>query len=257
MWVREIEVTTSDGFMATYFASPDEERRLPIVVVYMDIWGIREELRQITRDVASLGYCCALPDLFYRQGKVRHDFRDASGRMITLEKLSDADKERVRAPLRNLSDAMVMRDTKAVLAFARTSRLSTMHGLGTLGYCMGGRHALVAAGTFPDDLRAAACLHGTNLVTDDAQSPHRIAAKTKGEIYCGFAERDRFAAPAVLSALDAELKAGGVNYRLELHHGVDHGYALPDRDLHDPDATHRDWVAIRDMFRRELKASVD
>jgi carboxymethylenebutenolidase len=257
MLEREVEVATSDGTMTTFFASAQEVGPLPLVIVYMDIWGIREELRQVARDVASLGYCCALPDLFYREGKVRHDFRDANGRMITLEKLSDADKERVRAPLRKLSDPMVMRDTEALLVFARNNQFASMRGAGTVGYCMGGRHALVAVGTLPEDIRAAACLHGTSLVTDDPQSPHRIAAKAKGEIYCGFAEHDRFAAPAVISALDAELKAAGLTYRLEVHRGIDHGYALPDRDLYDPDATRRDWVAIKEMLRRRLKTSVD
>ena len=257
MWESEVEVATRDGSMAAFFASSQQSRAFPIVLVYMDIWGIRDELRQIARNVAALGYCCALPDLFYRDGKVRHNFRDASGRMITLEKLSDADKERVRAPLRKLTDAMVMRDTEVLLAFARSQQFGSAQGAGAIGYCMGGRHALVAAGTFPEDIRAAACLHGTSLVTDDPLSPHRITAHAKAEIYCGFAEHDRFATPAVISALDAELKRAGITYRLELHRGIDHGYALPDRDLYDPDATSRDWAAIKDMLRRQLKTSVD
>ena len=252
MWERELIVTTSDGAMATFFASAQEDRPSPFVVVYMDIWGIREELRQIARDVAALGYCCALPDLFYREGLVHHDFRDTNGRMITLEKLSEADKERVRAPMCKLTDAMVMRDTKALLAFARNKRLALARGAGAIGYCMGGRHALVAAGTFPDEMCAAACLHGTSLVTDGPSSPHRVATHAKGEIYCGFAEHDRFAAPEVISALDDQLKAAGVTYRLVVHAEIDHGYALPDRDLYDHKATRRDWIAIEQMFRRQL-----
>jgi hypothetical protein len=34
-------------------------------------------------------------------------------------------------------------------------------------------------------------------------------------------------------------------------------YALPDRDLYVPDATRRDWVAIKEMLRRQLKMSAD
>ena len=100
MWERELERDHLRWRHGDLLCQPrNKDRPSPFVVVYMDIWGIREELRQIARNVAALGYCCALPDLFYRDGKVRHDFRDANGRMITLEKLSDADKERVRAPL--------------------------------------------------------------------------------------------------------------------------------------------------------------
>ncbi len=115
--------------------------------------------------------------------------------------------------MRNLTDTMVMRNSEALLAFAereaRDGARRRRHWL------LHGRPACaVAAGTFPDDMRAAACLHGTNLVTDGPYSPHRIAAHAKGEIYCGFAEHDRFAAPEVMSALDGQLKAAGVTYRL-------------------------------------------
>jgi carboxymethylenebutenolidase len=250
---REVKISTKHGDMPTFFASPFESEPLSVVIIYMDIWGIREELRQIARHVAQLGYCCALPDLFYRHGRIRHDFRDANGRMITLEKLSEEEKARVRAPLRDLSDLMVMQDTEALLQFARIEKWTSAGPAGVIGYCMGGRYALVAAGTFPDQVRAAACLHGTNLVTDGLDSPHRIAANAKGEIYCGFAERDRFASPAVVQALEEELQKAGVNFHFEIHSGIDHGYALPDRDLYDATATGRDWQMIIAMLRRQLR----
>ena len=252
MFEREVKISTKDGDMPTFFASPFEIQALSLVIIYMDVWGIREELRQIARHAAQLGYCCALPDLFYRHGLIRHDFRDANGRMITLEKLSEEEKERVRAPLRDLSDIMVMQDTEALLRFAHIAKLTSAGPAGVIGYCMGGRHALVAAGTFPDQIRAAACLHGTNLVTEGPDSPHRIAANAKGEIYCGFAERDRFASPAVVQALEEELQKAGVNFHFEIHRGIDHGYALPDRDLYDSTATRRDWQMIIAMLRRQL-----
>ena len=33
-----------------------------------------------------------------------------------------------------------------------------------------------------------------------------------------------------------------------------HGYALPDRDIHDKRAANRDWDLIFAMFRRQLSA---
>ena len=78
----------------------------------------------------------------------RHEFRDVNvdGRIVTLEKLSDPDKERVRAPLRSLTDKMVMQNTENLIRFAREHRFASVQSVAVIGYCMGGRHALVAAG---------------------------------------------------------------------------------------------------------------
>ena len=59
--------------------------------------------------------------------------------------------------------------------------------MGCVGYCMGGRMALAAAGTFPEVFKAAASLYGGRQVTDDAESPHRIAMRSKGAFYIAFA----------------------------------------------------------------------
>lgn len=138
LWEYDFQVPAADGGMPTFVVSAARNRPLPLVILYMDVWGIREELRQIARDVAVRGYCCALPDLFYREGTVRHEFRDANGRMIRLEKLSAADKERVRAPLRNLTDPMVMQDTAKVIEFAGVPGLASGRNVAVIGYCMGG-----------------------------------------------------------------------------------------------------------------------
>src|SRR5437588_484115 len=66
---------------------------------------------------------------------------------------------------------------------------------GTIGYCLGGRLALAAAAEFPDQLRANASMHGTRLVSDKPDSPHRFVDNMRGEIYCGFAEKDDLAPP--------------------------------------------------------------
>ncbi len=43
-----------------------------------------------------------------------------------------------------------------------------------------------------------------------------------------------------------------VDYRGVVHPGVDHGYALPDRDIFDARAAARDWEIMFAMFARRL-----
>ena len=91
--------------------------RIVAVVLYMDVWGIREELYDIARRIATVGYYCVVRDFYYRQGRVRHEFRDSNNRMIALAALPEADRKRVGAPPTKLSDSMVVADTGALPRF--------------------------------------------------------------------------------------------------------------------------------------------
>ena len=75
----------------------------------------------------------------------------------------------------------------------------------------------------------------------------------RGEVYCGFGERDRFTPPPLVNTLANLMREQtAVRYRGIVHAGADHGYALPDRDVFDKSAANRDWENIFAMFRRQL-----
>ena len=244
------QVITGAGAMETFVALPEHAPH-GALILYMDVWGIRDELRAIARDVAASGYACFLPDLYYREGHVRHQFVDEQGRMRSLLSLTPDEQEQVRGPMRRLTDDMAMDDTRALLA-----RLGDIYPcMGAVGYCMGGRHALLAGGLFPDDVRVVACLHGSNLVNETPSSPHVIAAQIRGEAYCGFAEHDPFGSEDVRECLKTRFARDGARLTCAVHSGAQHGYALPERDVYDAQATKRDWNQIHMMLarrRREL-----
>ena len=126
--------------------------------------------------------------------------------MISLHTLDLERRERVIAPGTRLSNAMVVDDTGAILAFVAKGEPVRPGGVGTIGYCMGGRHVLCVAGAYPDRMRASASLHGTYLISDAADSPHRLAKEFRGELYCGFAETDPYAPLSMVAELEALLR---------------------------------------------------
>ena len=254
MHEKTVNVPTADGRMETFIAHPEEGGPFAPVVVYMDVWGLREELYDIARKMAVVGYYVLLPDLYYRQGRVRHQWRDPQGRMISLHNLDPERQAQVRAPLQNLSDAMVVADSGALLEFLDRGEPVRPGPVGSIGYCMGGRHVICVSAAYPERFVAAASLHGTQLVTDREGSPHRLAPLLRGELYCGFAEKDPNATPPIRAALAEAFAGCPVDYRFALHAGAEHGYALPDRDIHDKHAANRDWELIFAMFRRRLGA---
>ena len=252
MFEKIINLETPGGPMETFIVHPEGAGPFPAVVVYMDIWGMREELFDLARRIAVVGYYCLVPDLYHRQGRVRNAFRDAHGRMISVAMLDEIQKETVRAPLRFLTDDMVLEDTEALLGFLDRQPEVRSGSMGCVGYCMGGRFVFRAAGRYPNRFKASASLHGSDLVTEQADSPHLTARAAQGELYCGFAERDRFATPPVMAAVKAALSDIPLRYHAELHRGADHGYALPDRDVHDKKAFNRDWEIIFAMLHRQV-----
>jgi len=247
-------VPTEDGAMPTFITHPEEGGPFAPIILYMDIWGIRDELHEIARRIATVGYCCLLPDLYYRQGKVATGFRDSAGRMISLHRLDEDRARQVHAPRDQLTGAMAMADTAALLAFIDTLAGARPGPVGSIGWCMGGRLVLMAAGHHPGRLCAGASLHGTRLISEADDSPHLLADRFRGELYCGFGERDHFSPPELIKTMNAVLAPLPVAYRHLVHEGAEHGYALPDRDVYDASAAARDWERIFAMYRRVLES---
>ena len=251
-----IEIATAAGRMETFVTHPERAGPFHAVVLYMDVWGIREELYDIARRIGTVGYYVMVPDLYYRQGRIRNEFRDGNGRMISLHSLSQADQDKVVAPLAGLTNSMVVADTKALIAHialaSKTGGPVKAGAMGSVGYCMGGRHVVSVAAAFPDHFRASAGLHPTSLISERPDSPHTETGKLRGELYCGFAETDPYAPLSMITELDGLLAGGPVTYRREIHTGAVHGYALPDRDIYNKAAANRDWEIIFDMYRRQI-----
>ena len=114
------DIATSDGRMDAFVTHPQEGGPFPSVVILMDVWGLREELFDIARKVAVVGYHCVVPNFYYRQGAVRFEFRDERGRMKSFEQIPDEAKLRMRAQMALITDDMAMRDLRCILEFLRT-----------------------------------------------------------------------------------------------------------------------------------------
>lgn len=249
---RSLPLPRPGGSMEVFAVHPSQEGVFPPVVLYMDMWGMRETLRDIARGLAAAGYYCLLPDLYYRQGVVRYASGAMDGRRLSFADLEPPRQAALRAAMDALTDAMVIDDTGALLAFMAAGQPARDGPVGAVGYCMGGRHAVCAAASYPARFKATACLHGAGLVRPGEDSPHFLARRAAGEVYFGHAEKDKYAPPDVAARLASALADSGVRWRQRVHAGMQHGYALPDRDVYDKHAANLDWRAILAMFRRQL-----
>jgi carboxymethylenebutenolidase len=237
-----IEIETEAGVMNTFVVHP-ESGPAPVVLFYMDAPGKREELHDMARRLATVGYYVMLPNLYYRKAR---DFE---------MKWTDAGRQEMFALASHLRGDMVMQDTEAMLDYARLDDAADDKKIGAVGYCMSGPHAFRALATFSDQLQCAASIYGANLLTESQHSPHLLASQIKGEMYFACAEIDEFAPRSVIDELDTCLEDSGINYAIEWYPGAHHGFAFPQRgaDIYDRSSAERHWEQLFALFERNLK----
>lgn len=238
---RHIDIQTTDGEMNSFVVHPEEGGPHPVVLFYMDAPGKREELHDMARRIASVGYYVLLPNLYYR------DVREFN---LTMP---GATRERMQELMGHLTNAMVCEDTRAMFDFLAGEEAAGSGPVGAIGYCMSGPFVFAAAAEFAHRIRASASLHGVRLHTDAPDSPHLTADRIQGEIYFGCAETDSWAPPELIERLDAHLATTGIEYRIEWYPDTAHGFVFPQRDgIYVKDAAERHWERLFAMFRRQL-----
>jgi carboxymethylenebutenolidase len=118
---------------------------------------------------------------------------------------------------------------------------------------MSGPFVIWAAAAFPDRLACIAVIHGARIATDQPDSPHRVAAQLRCDVYVACAEIDKWAPPADVEQLQAGLRAAGVPYRVEWYPGAEHGFVFPQRaGIYRREAAERHWERLFSQWRRCL-----
>jgi carboxymethylenebutenolidase len=240
-----VTVPTDDGECAATLHVPDGGRPGPVVIMYSDAGGIRDPMLAMADRLAGMGYPTLLPNVYYRHGP----FRPFDGRTA----FDDPDeRDRLMAMARSVSADMVARDAGALLAFLAGRPEVSGTGVGTTGYCMGGRAALLVAGHHPDRVVAAASFHGGRLAAaDDPDSPYLLAGRMRATVYVAAAVNDASCPPEQLERLEKALLAAGVPHTVETYPAA-HGFAVPDNPTYDPAADARHWAALTTLYAATL-----
>jgi carboxymethylenebutenolidase len=247
--MSRVEITTADGICPSFVFRPAKgSGPWPAVIMYMDGVGIRPAMLDLGVRLAKSGYFVLLPDLFYRSGPyeamdARVVFSDPELRKRLSEKFSS-----------HISQAKVMADTSAFLDYLAAEPDVKAGGIGVTGYCMGGRMAFAAAGTFPDRIVAAAAFHPGGLVTEAPDSPHLLAPKMKARLYIAGASEDVWFSDDVKQRLESALTEAGVEHVVETY-PAKHGWVLSDAPTYDAVACERHWQELLALFAATLTPS--
>ncbi len=237
---KTMPIPTGDGAMSTFIVYPERGGPHPVVLFLMDAPGMREELRNMSRRLASAGYYVMTSQLYYRDVEEFNVFETG-------------DRERMTELMGHLSNAKVVDDCRAMLAVAADDPAADADRVGTVGYCMSGPFTLAVAAAIPDQVKAAASIHGVRLATDADDSPHRHLGSIAGEVYVGCAEHDEHAPNDMVEEFAAALASSGIAGEVEWYPGTEHGFAFAERPQYNLAASERHWERLHALFQRTLQ----
>jgi len=236
----DVTITTPDGTADCYFVHP-ATGTAAAVLVWPDIFGLRPAFRQMGKRLAESGYSVLVVNPFYRVKKAPTAPNGAATPIPELRPLAGA-----------LNETTQMSDAKAFIAWLdRQPSVNRNRKVGTQGYCMGGPIAFRTSAAVPDRVGAVASFHGGGLVTDQPNSPHLQASKTKAQFLIAVAENDDKNAPDEKNVLKDTFAKANLPAEIEVYAGA-HGWCPPDSQVYNEPAAEKAWARLLALYGKAL-----
>ena len=237
----DVNVTTPDGTADCYFVHPSSGTA-PGVLVWPDIFGLRPAFRNMGKRLAESGYAVLVVNPFYRTKKA--PTADAGGATPI---------QQVMPLARTLSETTHMSDAKAFIAWLDGQKpVAKNRKMGTQGYCMGGPIAFRTAAAVPDRVGAVASFHGAPLVTDQPNSPHLQAAKSKAQFLIAIAANDDARSPNDKTTLKDTMAQANLQAEIEVYTGAAHGWCPPDSTVYNEPLAEKAWGRLLALYGKAL-----
>lgn len=244
--MSEIHITTRDGLCRSHVFTPRTGTGpWPAVLMYMDGIAIRPAMLEVAERMAQQGFYVLLPDLFYRSG-VYEPF-DAKTLFSDPVKRQDLmDNYFAKA-----TPEAVMSDTEAFLAYLSRQPEVRPGRIAVVGYCLGGRMVIYAAGTYPEHIAAVASFHPGGLVTDAPNSPHTFVPRIKARVLVAAATDDRSLPEEAKTRFEQALREARIDHRMETW-PAHHGWVFTDTESYDAAQADRHFKVSAELFNAVL-----
>jgi carboxymethylenebutenolidase len=247
----DVEVKTAGGTCDAALIHPKGKGPWPGVILFADIFGLRQTMRDMAKRLAANGYAVLVPNPFYRTSK-------APGLPINLDFTSAEDRAKIAKVREPLTDDAVMSDTTAYVKFLDAQAVVDKKAkMGAFGYCMGGPMTMQAAAANPSRVGAGASFHGGGLVTDKPDSPHLKVPKMKAQFYFAIAANDDQRQPDAKTKLEEAYKAAKLVETQEVYAGCNHGWCVNDmpngpdgKPLYNEAGAEKAWGELIVLYKR-------
>ena len=224
-------IKVADGEMPGYYAKPKGAVRPPVVLVAMEIFGLHEYIKDVTRRLAKLGAFAVAPDYYFRKG-------------TDLTKITDIPQ---LLPIVNSKpDAELLSDLDSTVAWAKSQGGDTSK-LGIIGFCRGGRTVWEYAAHSPA-LKAGAAFYGPPVDPPNPlwpKSPTQLAPEMKAPVLGLYGEADTGIPVATVEALKAALAENKKTAEFKIYPGAPHGFHADYRASYRKEAAEDGWTRMQ------------
>src|SRR5712675_693965 len=233
--VGDAKVKVEGGEMPFYFARPANATNPPVILVAMEIFGLHEYIKDVTRRLAKLGALAVAPDYYFRKGD--------------LTKVTEMPQ---LMPLVNSKpDAELFSDLDATVAWAKQQGGDTGR-LGIMGFCRGGRTVWEYAAHNPN-LKAGVAFYGS--LVDPAnpgwpKSPTQLAPEMKAPVLGLYGAEDTGITAPQIDAMKAALAAAHKTAEFKIYPGAPHGFHADYRASYRKEAAEDGWNQLQAWFKK-------
>jgi len=222
-----VEFPSNGGAVGGYLAPAHEGAGLGVIVI-QEWWGLVDHIVDVCDRLAAEGFTALAPDLYH-------------GR-----KMKEPDEAAKAAMALDLPRAA--RDMSGAVDFLQEHPAVRGHGVGVVGFCMGGGLALWLATLRPDAIRAVVPFYG---IAPHGTEPDwsALAAAVEGH----YAEHAHRAGPEEVAAFESRLQDLGKEVRVFTYPGTSHAFFNDTRpEVYDEDAARQAWVRTLEFLRAKL-----
>ena len=231
----DAKVAVTGGDMPVYYARPAGVRQPPIILICMEIFGLHEWIKDITRRMGHAGAFAVAPDYYFRAG-------------VDLTKVDD---NRKLYPIVNAkTDSELFSDLDATVAWAK-SQGGDGNRLGVMGFCRGGRNVWHYSSHNPD-LKAGVAFYGPLTDQSDTapKSSIELAPEIKEPVLGLYGAEDAGIKVADVNAMEAALKAAGKPAEFHIYPGAPHGFVADYRASYRKEAAEDAWKQMIAWFKK-------
>jgi carboxymethylenebutenolidase len=234
------DVAVTGGNMPVYFARPANVQNPPVIIVCMEVFGLHEWVKDITRRIGHLGALGVAPNYYFRA--------ETGG--VDLTKFTADDLPKLFPIVNAKTDTELFADLDATVAWAKSQGGDT-NKLGIIGFCRGGRNVWHYS-THNPNLKAGVAFYGTLIDKSDAapKSSIDLAPEVKEPVLGLYGEEDTGIKVEQVQQMEAALKAAGKTAEFHEYPGAPHGFVADYRPSYRKDAAEDGWKQMTAWFKK-------
>jgi carboxymethylenebutenolidase len=241
---EDIQIATSGGeSMGAYLALPEGGGVRPAVIVWMEIFGVNDHIRDVTRRFADEGYVALAPDFFHRT---------APGIQLGYDEEGFAEGMKNLGPLH--ADQMIA-DARDAVAYLKSRSDVIGDKIGATGFCIGGHMTYLTA--CETDIAAAASYYGGGIAAPEGPGGTAPTLgrtpKISGRIHCYFGAKDQMIPADQVEAVRQALADAGVDHEVHVYDEADHGFHCDQRGTYEEASAKDAWAKTLALFDSTLR----